>query len=168
MGRRLLTSKEMNILYKCWSTSGSVLDYNNLLQGVIDSAFSRFAKTDGADRAEDISAMMGAKIYRALPGYSGPSPLKPYEPSRGTFHAFQSTMARTTRLDYLKRPTASGVGDNEVSYCDNLDWISHKAEDPWSTNGRKRIVGKPSENYYLNKKDPKLHIPFGKSAWKIK
>lgn len=168
MTKSIVTSKAMNKMYDRWSESGNVLDYNNLIQAVIDNAYVRFASTDGADRAEDISAMVGAKIYRSLPGYSGPKPLKPYDPSRGTFHAFQSTMARTTRLDYLKRPTASGVGDYEVSYTDNIEWINHKAEDPWSTKGRKRIMGKPSENYYLNKRDPKLHIPLGKSAWDAK
>lgn len=167
MVKRPVTPKEMNELYELWSVSGDTLNYNKLIQAVMDNAFNRFSRTDGDARAEDISAIVVEKIYRALPGYSGLNPLKPYDPARGSFNAFQSTMARTTRLDYLKRRTAHGVGKDELVYSgtDNLDWLFQQAQDPWATKGRRRIQKKPTEGSYASRKDPKVKVPFGKSAW---
>lgn len=116
MKRPITPTKEMNKLYQDWESSRDPMLYDRLIQAVINNTFNRFSKVDGRLRADEIAAIVGSKIYRALPGYLGPSPLKAYDSARGRFNAFQSTMARTTRLDYLKRPNARGVGDNELSY----------------------------------------------------
>lgn len=122
MRQTLLSPKEMNVLYTSWASSLDPILYDNLIRAVMDNTYIRFWR-DGEDVADAIAAIVGSKLYRALPGYIGPLPLKTYDPARGSFHAFQATMARTTRLDYLKRRTANGIGEKRISYTSSEEHI---------------------------------------------
>lgn len=119
----------MNKLYDAWEETRDPILYNKLLQAVMDNAFNRFVREHGEADADIIATRLASKIYRALPGYIGPRPLKPYDKSRGKFNAYQSTMAQSTRVDFLKRRTANGVGVRYLYYFDseyNFDLLSTK------------------------------------------
>lgn len=162
MNRPITSPKEMNRVYEEWYKSRSQVLYDRLLQSVMDNAFNRFVREDGEGAAEDIASLVGAKVYRALPGYSGPSPLRPYDPSRGTFNAYQSTMARTTRLDYVTRRSASGIGESDLLYSSSdgtLESLYYAAQG----NGKRRET--PNEDDYMSKRDPRCKVSLGNSVW---
>lgn len=116
MARNITPPDEMNKLYDYWEETRDPALYDRLLQAVMDNAFNKYLREHGEYEADIIATLLASKVYRALPGYTGPSPLKPYDKSRGKFNAFQSTMARTTGLNYLRRRTANGSGERGLCY----------------------------------------------------
>lgn len=131
-----ISPDEINALYEAWFASQDPVLYDKLLQAVMDTIYSRY-EDEGKAAAENISMMVAAKIFRALPGYSGPRPLKPYDNTRGKFHGFVSTMARTTRLDYKRKQARQ----SHVVYRGlgiDLEHIHARLQNPWSSEGRKR------------------------------
>lgn len=163
MKRPLASPAEINRLYDEWECSRGTVALDSLLKAVMDTTFRRFSNIDGEDAADEIAAQVGAKLYRALPGYRGPSPLKPYDPLRGKFSAYQSTLARTTRLNYVTRKAASGAGEEELVYGGSdgfLESLYHVSQGGGNT--RREPI---TEENYLLKRDPKCRIAMGNSAW---
>lgn len=131
MRRDITPPDEMNKLYDKWEETRDPVLYDKLLQAIMDNAFNRFVRELGESDADIVATRLAAKIYRALPGYGGPKPLKPYDRLRGKFNAYQSTMAQSTRKDFLKRRTANGVGVRHLYYFDseaNFDLLSGKKQ----------------------------------------
>jgi len=137
-----ITPGVLNTLYDSWLSSQCPILYDELLQAIITSVHSRY-KGDGKEAAEAISTLTVAKVFRALPGYTGPHPLKPYDPARCKFSGFVFVIGRTTRVDYKRKQSKQ----NHIVYSGSstdLEYIHARTQDPWNSDGRRRVKKLPS------------------------
>jgi DNA-directed RNA polymerase specialized sigma24 family protein len=84
----------------------------DLLEGVRLTVANRYRAR--YNDCEDIAQMVSIKCWRSLPGFGGSSRLKTYDPARGGFNAFISTMARTTVIDAHRYDRLVPMADRDL------------------------------------------------------
>lgn len=88
---------DLDQLYERYSADKSPDHLDDLLIGVRTTVVNRFRKAHPSD-AEDIAQQCALRVWRSLEGMG----LKPFDPTRGKFNPFVSTVAQSARSDFFK------------------------------------------------------------------
>jgi DNA-directed RNA polymerase specialized sigma24 family protein len=130
---------DLNVLYDVWANNPTPDHLGDLLEGVRNTVVHRYQRQ--YSDAEDISQLVMVKVWRSLPGYDGPDPLKPYSPARGKFNPFVSVIARTMVIDCHKYDRLIATEDRELEYL-SMGIKQQRPQMDWDSDERTEVLPK--------------------------
>lgn len=139
--RRPTPAATLDSIFARWVTSQDPYEHEDLLKAVLDTIYTYYVGKHGEEVADDISSTACDRINRALPNYSGPSPLKPFDTIKasGKFYAYIAMVGRAACRDYYKNQTDATCGNPILSHFGD-DWqlesYDHALDDPYRSDGR--------------------------------
>jgi DNA-directed RNA polymerase specialized sigma24 family protein len=149
-----VTAAQLNRLYGGYIAAPGHLTLSDLLEGVRTYAIEKFYRDPDK---EDISQECVKQVWRSV-DTTCIKPLKLFS-QNSSFSTWISKTCVATRMNYVR-----DQGQKEEPTDDNgLERLTN--QDPWHSEGRRKVGPLPTEGYYYEKPDPNCKIPLGKSAW---